>query len=123
MKKIIFPILLLSLFISPTISQADDQQSYGSQVGEKALNGFTNMTTAIIEIPKNIINSSNHSGLFLGLPGGLIKGIINTVSRTLVGVTDLITSPIPTKPITMPAYVWDKFDIDTSYGKIFQLKE
>jgi len=109
--------------MSPLISHADEQQSYGSQVGEKALNGFTNMTTAIIELPKNIINSSNDAGLFLGLPGGLIKGIINTVSRTLVGVTDLITAPIPTKPIAMPAYAWDKFDIDTSYGKIFQLEE
>jgi len=123
MKKIIFPILLLSLFMSPAISHANEQKSYGSQVGEKALNGLTNMTTAIIEIPKNIINTSNDAGLFFGLPGGLVKGIINTVSRTLVGVTDLITAPIPTKPIAMPAYVWDKFNVDTSYGKIFQLKE
>jgi len=122
MKKIISPILLLMLLITSTNSFSSEQDSYGSQVGEKALNGFTNMTTAIIEIPKNIINSSNDAGLFLGLPGGLIKGIINTVGRTLVGVTDLITAPIPTHPIAMPAYVWDKFDIDTSYNDEFRLK-
>ena len=35
---------------------------------------------------------------------------------------DLITFPLPTKPITDPIYPWqDYFDRDTTYGPIFNL--
>jgi len=110
--------------MSPVISHADDdQQSYGSQVGEKALNSLSNITTSFIEIPKNIINTTNNSNAAYGVVGGLLKGVINMSGRILVGTIDLVTIPLPTKPIAQPAYVWQKFDIDTSYGKIFQLEE
>ncbi len=123
MKKIIFPILLLSLFISSAPGVASEQQSYGDKVGKKALNSFSNLTTAIIEIPKNIINTTNNSNIAYGITGGLFKGTVHTIGRILVGAVDLITVALPTKPIANPAFVWDKFDIDTSYGDIFQLEE
>lgn len=123
MKKITFPILLLSLLIVSTSSIADEQESYGSQVGDKALSGFTNITTAILEIPKNIINSTNDSNIILGSIGGLAKGMIHTVGRMMTGLADLVTAPIPTKPIAQPVYIWDDFDVDTIYGESFRLKE
>ncbi len=104
-------------------SFSNNQQSYGAEVGHKALNGFANMTTSILEIPKNIINTTNDSNIVYGVVGGFGKGIVNTLGRVMTGLTDLITAPIPTKPIVDPAYIWDDFDADTSYGEIFRLRE
>ncbi len=98
-------------------------RSYGALIAHKGLNGFANIATSWLEIPKNIINVTNQSNFVYGIPGGLFKGIANMVGRIATGVTDLVTFPIPTKPITQPLYVWDDFDVDTTYGDIFRLQE
>jgi putative exosortase-associated protein (TIGR04073 family) len=105
------------------VTQADQLQSrsYGSKVGNKALNAFANLVTSPLEIPKNIINTTNKSNIIYGAVGGLFKGMIHTVGRIGVGVADLITIPIPTKPIAQPVYIGDNFDVDTSYGPVFRL--
>ncbi|MCK5478932.1 MAG: exosortase system-associated protein, TIGR04073 family, partial [Methylococcales bacterium] len=117
-------LLLTSLLIvTSSICFADEQQSYGSNVGDKALNGFANMTTSVLEIPKNIINTSNESYVLWGLTGGAAKGILHTVGRMMVGLTDFVTAPLPTKTFIYPKYVWDDFDEDTTYGEVFRLQE
>jgi putative exosortase-associated protein (TIGR04073 family) len=107
------------------IGQADASQprSYGSKVGNKALNAFANLTTGVLEIPKNMINTSNKSNVIYGAVGGLFKGLVHTAGRIGVGIVDLVTIPLPTKPIAQPAYIWDNFDVDTTYGPIFRLDE
>jgi len=103
---------------------ADDsrqQSSYGEKVGNKALNAFANLTTSTLEMPKNIINTMNQSNFFYGVFGGFIKGLVNTLGRTGCGIADLITFPLPTMPIAYPVYIWDDFDVDTSYGEVFRL--
>ena len=97
------------------------QSSYGEIVGNKALNAFANISTGWLEVPKNIINTMNQSNFFYGVFGGFLKGLVNTLGRTGCGIADLITLPIPTKPIAYPLYIWDDFDIDTSYGEVFRL--
>jgi putative exosortase-associated protein (TIGR04073 family) len=101
--------------------EPQQQISYGEIVGNKALNGFANLGTAWLEIPKNIINTTNQSNFFYGVFGGFLKGLVNTLGRTGAGIADILTIPIPTKPIAYPVYVWDDFDIDTSYGEVFRL--
>jgi putative exosortase-associated protein (TIGR04073 family) len=108
------------------ITSADDplqQLSYGQKVGNKALNGFANLTTSPLEIPKNIINTMNKSNFFYGVVGGFFKGLINTVGRIGCGIADLLTFPLPTKPIAYPLYIWDDFDVDTTYGEVYRLKK
>lgn len=97
--------------------------NYGNEIGAKALNGFANLSTAILEIPKNIINTSNQSNIFYGIFGGLFKGMVNLGGRMAVGLTDLITFPLPTKPVAYPLYIWDDFDVDTNYGELFRLQD
>ncbi|MBL6987289.1 MAG: exosortase system-associated protein, TIGR04073 family [Methylobacter sp.] len=120
-------LLFVGLFTTYTpVTMADDQpesSNYGSKVGNKALNGFANITTSTLEIPKNIINTTNDSNIIYGITGGLLKGVINTIGRVAVGVTDIITFPIPTKPIAQSAYIWDGFDDDTTYGPVFRLDQ
>lgn len=96
-------------------------RSYGEKIGGKAANAFANMTTAPLEIPKNMINTSNKSNVFYGIVGGMFKGVINTAGRLAVGIFDLVTLPVPTVPIAQPAYIWDDFGVDTTYGPAFRL--
>ncbi len=100
-----------------------EHDRYRRQVGEKALNGFTNMATAPLEIPKNIINIANEpdSNVFYGLFGGIIRGSLDTAGRVLNGANDLVTAPLPTKPVVQPYYIWDDFDKTNSYGKFYRL--
>ncbi|HEY8096561.1 MAG TPA: exosortase system-associated protein, TIGR04073 family [Methylobacter sp.] len=97
--------------------------SYGSKVGNKALNAFANLTTSVLEIPKNIINTTNQSNVIYGTIGGLFKGLVHTAGRIGVGITDLLTIPLPTRPITYPLYIWNDFDVDTTYGPVFRLDD
>ncbi len=108
------------------VSLADhqpDQPTYGGIVGGKATNAFSNLALGAVEIPKNIINTTNKSNVIYGALGGLFKGLVHTAGRIGAGVVDLVTLPIPTQPITRPENVWDNFDVDTTYGPVFRLVE
>ena len=107
----------------PPVNNPNDplEQSYGQKVGNKALNAFANITTSPLEMPKNIINTMNQSNFFYGVFGGFLKGLVNTLGRAGCGIADFITIPLPTKPIVYPVYIWDDFDVDTTYGEIFRL--
>ncbi len=98
-------------------------RTYGEKVGAKALNAFANITTSPLELPKNIINTINESNFFLGVAGGSLKGVVNMLGRAGCGIADLITFPLPTQPIVYPEYIWDDFDVDTTYGPVFRLDE
>lgn len=123
--RLIASIFLASMLVMPSLSVAQESfapgGTYGAKVGNKALNGFANLTTSMLELPKNMINTSNQSNVFYGLTGGLLKGIVHMGGRIAVGIADLITFPLATQPIAYPVYVWDDFDIDTSYGPAFRL--
>ena len=102
-------------------AQADEIESYGETTGRKALSGLTNITTSWLEFPKNIINYNNQSNFAFGFGFGSILGIMNTVGRIVIGVSDLVLAPLPTQPVVYPLYVWQDFETDTSYGPIFRL--
>lgn len=107
----------------PPVNNTHDplEQSYTEKVGNKLLNAVANMTTSPLELPKNIINTMNQSNFFYGVFGGFLKGIVNVLGRTGCGIADFITYPLPTKPIAYPVYIWDDFDVDTTYGEVFRL--
>jgi hypothetical protein len=117
-----------------------EHDRYVRQVGDKALNGFTNVITGPLEMPKSIINQINYNygnsgnnmdsynnsnnpdnNIVYGVIGGVISGTLNATGRIMTGVTDLVTAPLPTKPIVQPRYVWDDFDKTNSYGQVFRL--
>lgn len=101
-------------------------ESYGTTVGRKLGSGASNMALGWIEIPKNALNVTNDYDTkyaLFGLVGGVIKGTLHAVGRTLTGVGDFVTAPLPTKPMISSDYVWDDFKDDTSYGPYFQLSD
>ncbi|MGZ4958313.1 MAG: exosortase system-associated protein, TIGR04073 family [Methylomonas sp.] len=101
-------------------AQADQIETYGETTGRKALSGLANITTSWLELPKNIINVNNDSNFAFGFGFGSILGIMNTVGRMVIGVSDLVLAPLPTHPVVSPLYVWQDFETDTSYGPIFR---
>jgi putative exosortase-associated protein (TIGR04073 family) len=116
--------IIAGLFsVNSSVSIADEpmsHQSYGNKTAQKAARAFGNLGTAWLEIPKNMINVSNQSNVFYGVVGGMFKGIVHMAGRLGVAVADLITIPLPTQPIAYPIYVWEDFDIDTTYGDSFR---
>lgn len=93
---------------------------YGQLVGRKLASGFSNMALGIAEIPKNMIITTNQTNALFGVTGGAIKGLLHTLGRTLSGIVDIVTFPVPTQPITRPPLVWQDFQTETQYGPVFQ---
>ena len=119
-RNSILAILLLVLL--PLTCIADEQrESYGEQIGYKTLNGLTNAATGWIELPKSIINVSNEHNVVYGATIGVLQGTMHTLSRTLSGVMDIATFMIPSKPAVHPEFVWQDFEINTTYGDYFDI--
>jgi putative exosortase-associated protein (TIGR04073 family) len=91
-------------------------ENYGVDIGEKLGRGLVNVATGWVEIPKNIVNTSQDSSVGIGVTWGLVKGIANTIGRTLVGAGELATFFIPTPELVHPPYVFEDFYRDTTYG-------
>lgn len=111
------------LFVFSSNSFADEPKTYGAQISLKTVSGFANIATGWLEIPKNIINTTNDTNIIWGIFGGTFKGAVVTVGRMGTGVADLVTFPLPTKPIARTTFIWQDFDIDTSFGPVFRLYE
>jgi putative exosortase-associated protein (TIGR04073 family) len=104
---------------------AEPTKTYSANVQDKAKHGAINIATGWMEVPKNIIKTTNDTdgNIAFGFVGGGLKGVLETLARTGAGIVDLVTAPIPTKPIAKPQFVWQEFSQDTTYGPVFQLKE
>lgn len=94
---------------------ASDGESYGSRVVTKASHGLSNMTGGFVEIPKNVTNITADSNIFVGVTWGLLRGVAHTVTRTVLGVGEFLTAPIPTDDFVTPGYMWERFSEDTRY--------
>ena len=115
-KLLISAGILVGSLVTASPGFADDhKQSYLSGFTQKVSQGFFNVTTGFIELPKNIVNISSDSNIFVGMTWGTIRGVAHSVSRTVIGAAELITSPIPTDDYITPPYVWERFSEDTRY--------
>ena len=130
MKNMLKPLLLASalVFFSSQAGAADSSHpshhsSYPEQIGNKLAHGVANTVTGIVEVPKNMYIESNRKGPAYGIPVGLFTGIVQGIGRTLTGVVDLVTFPIPTKPIIYPDFIWKDFDKETHYHPDWKLQQ
>ena len=115
-KKLFTACVLSGVLLSVGTANADEEeQSYLAGFGSRVSQGFANTTTGFIELPKNVINISNESNIFVGATWGVLRGVFESVGRTTVGVAELITAPIPTDPYVTPPYVWNRFSEDSRY--------
>ena len=104
-----------ALIASAAVSADEHKHDYLWDFTNKLTQGFMNTTTGFIELPKNVINITHDENIFVGLTWGTMRGLFHSVSRTVVGAAEMITSPIPTDEYISPPYVWDRFSEDTRY--------
>lgn len=97
-------------------------RGYGTEVGMKLGSALSNIALGWLEVPRTVLATTNQVNLALGLSGGVVKGILQTMGRTLTGVVDLLSFPLPTQPIAEPQFVWQNFDVETRYNPAFRLK-
>ncbi len=118
MRKMIRLILVL-FFLMFTFSHAMATEPYGhNYIGtssQKLVTGVANAATGFMELPKNIILTTQQDSIAHGLTFGLASGVMHTIGRTVIGVFDVATFWIPTPPSVQPAYVWDDFSVESSY--------
>jgi putative exosortase-associated protein (TIGR04073 family) len=78
----------------------------------KFARGVTNTATGWIEVPKQIYKTSRDHDPVTGLLAGTAKGVVDGTVRTLGGVFDVATFPIPpySKPLVCPEFVFEGWD-------------
>jgi putative exosortase-associated protein (TIGR04073 family) len=79
----------------------------------KAGRGLAAMTTGFLEVPGNMYRDGQEQGVG-GVALGCAKGLGLLVPRTLVGIYEFVTAPIPAPagfhPILRPEFPWEYFD-------------
>jgi len=116
-----FFVLFFLIFSSSNVKATEryNTERYGynyiSTSSEKLVTGVANAATGFIELPKNIILTSQRDGIAQGMTFGLVSGLMHAVGRTVIGVFDVATFWIPTPPSVQPTYVWEDFSSETSY--------
>jgi putative exosortase-associated protein (TIGR04073 family) len=98
--------LSVGLMFWPVISRADTRL-------EKAGRGLAAMTTPFLEIPGNIVDTSQREGPLAGWTAGLARGLGMAIVRPAVGTYELVSAPFPApanyEPIMEPEYPWSYF--------------
>jgi putative exosortase-associated protein (TIGR04073 family) len=87
----------------------------GAQTALRKLGrGLAGMTTSFLEFPGNIVAETREQGPAVGIPLGFAKGLGMIVARTLVGVYEFVTAPIPApadyRPLLRPEFPWGYFE-------------
>ncbi len=107
--KRIWYAMMLGGFLSFAVGHST-AHALGSTAGDKLTRGLANTFQGILEVPRNISNTTQTQGLLTGVTVGLGKGLGYGVLRTLVGLYEVVTFPIPVPagyaPIIHP-YAWD----------------
>ncbi len=84
-------------------------QDTGRLVATKFFRGIVNAATGWMEIPKQMIQTSQTSGAAKGWTWGFAKGIGFAVARSVMGAYEIITFPIPApegyRAVMHPEYV------------------
>lgn len=123
MSKLLRAIVLSLTALLCTGSGALADDDYGKTIKLKAGSGFSNMMFGLLEVPKNIIKTSNETNLLFGITGGTAKGTAHALGRMMSGIVDVLSFPVPSKPITNPPFVWENWYTDTQYGPYFPTKK
>ncbi|MDO9310905.1 MAG: exosortase system-associated protein, TIGR04073 family [Nitrosomonas sp.] len=115
MRRVVVKLSLLFSIFFLFSSHAVAADSYFGNSSEKFVSGIANAVTGWVELPKNVILTSQKEGPVYGATIGVAMGVMHTVGRSLVGVLDAATFFIPTKPSVNPPFIWQDFSRETSY--------
>ena len=115
LKAIVFLILVLC-FVSTVPAFAVEEPSpnevartdYGAGAGKKLGRGLANTAFGWLDIPKGIEKVGDENNFIAAATWGVIYGTGNAVVRTLAGVYEVVTFPIPApanfEPLVKPEF-------------------
>lgn len=107
-KKFVVIIAVLTIFVMVAPAFAADKLP--QKMGKKLGRGILNTLTGLLEVPRNIYQTSKESNIVLGLTMGTAKGIGMAVVRTGAGIYDAVTFPLPIpggyEPVLEPELVF-----------------
>jgi putative exosortase-associated protein (TIGR04073 family) len=99
-------VVAIGMMFWPIISRADTRL-------EKAGRGLAALTTPFLEVPGNIVDTSERKGPLAGWTEGLAKGLGMAIVRPAVGAYELVSAPFPApanyEPVLSPEYPWSYF--------------
>lgn len=100
--------VIISVFIVSLISV--QSPCYAQNMLRKLGRGAANVATGVLEIPKSIQESFYDDGLIAASTYGVLDGIYKFVVRTVAGVYEVATFPIPLPadyvPIVEPEFLF-----------------
>lgn len=72
--------------------------------------GLTNLVTGWLELPVQVMQTTERSGSLAGMTEGLGRGVVLGLGRTVVGALELVSFPIPNPttrygPVIEPEFV------------------
>ena len=125
-RGLLFKILSITLLVSLAFGFVASY-SYAQDPLKKLCRGALNATTAILEIPKNIRDAGKEGGVGMALTYGAVKGVFWFVGRTLVGLYEIVTFPIPIpryyEPILLdPEYFFGKPEPEKEFEAFKELE-
>lgn len=120
-RKMITGIALLMILFAQASFAGDvvmgDPEGYTKPACNKLWRGFVNTFTGIGEIVRQPIICTKTDGP-VGVPVGIINGVVMSFVRTGSGIVEMITFPIPFdekigyESLINPDYVWQKADTE-----------
>ena len=97
-------IILFNLMLRPC--SADPLRKLGR--------GVVNILTGIVEIPKKVYLVSKQENALMGMTWGLLNGTAVGLLRTVTGVYEMLTFPIPVpaeyEPMIHPEFVFEEWE-------------
>ena len=114
-KLVLLVASIITLF-SLTAQAGDSGISYPARIGGKFGIGLINTVTGIVEIPKSMMVETAKDGIGMGMTLGFVNGMTNMLGRTLTGMVDVVSFPIPTKPMISPAVVFQDFSQESTFS-------
>jgi putative exosortase-associated protein (TIGR04073 family) len=109
--------LVLGLLLSGAVPANADDQAVLQQMGKKLSRGIANVATGWAEIPKQIYLVGRDEGWVTGAIRGSFDGLGMCVARTVAGIYEIFTFPVPIppqyQPMLEPDYVWQAEPAET----------
>lgn len=101
--------LVVVAWVLAVAPPASAEQDTGRLVATKLFRGIVNAASGWMEIPKQMIQTSQESGAAKGWTWGFAKGIGYAVARSVIGAYEIVTFPIPVpeeyRAVMHPEYV------------------
>lgn len=92
--------------------ETEEAPGLDRQIGTKFARGVTNLCLGWTEIPKQIYRVSRDEGWRAGLLRGPVDGLGWFTARTIAGMYEIFTFPIPLppryQPLMTPEFVWQE---------------